>query len=114
MKGKEIDLNDGILKVFIEQIRPKEIEVRKQLDIGYSWDGSVALIYEIRPQLDKPENILHHEFAKIRYYKSRGEWNLYWMRASGKWEAYEPYPVATHLQELLEVIKEDKYHCFFG
>jgi len=36
------------------------------------------------------------------------------MSASGKWEAYEPNPVATHLQELLDVIKEDKYYCFFG
>lgn len=109
-----IDINDRILKDFVEKIRPQDVDTRKQLDIGYSWDGSMALLYEIRPQWNKAENILHHEFAKIRYYKSRGEWNLYWMRASGKWEAYEPNPVATNLHKLLEEIKEDRYGCFFG
>jgi hypothetical protein len=36
------------------------------------------------------------------------------MRASGKWELYEPFPKSTHLDKILEVIKEDKYGCFFG
>jgi hypothetical protein len=114
MEKKIIDINDEMLKAFIEEIRPDDLDVRKNLDMGYSWDGSVAMIYEIRPQWNKPENILHHAFAKIRYYKSRGEWKLYWLRANGKWEAYQPNPVATHLQKLLEEIKDDKYGCFFG
>lgn len=114
MKEKKTDINDAVLKDFIERIRPQDLEIRKKVDMGYSWNGSVALLYEIRPQWNKPEKILHHEFAKIRYYKSRGEWNLYWMRASEKWESYDPYPVATHLEELLEVIEKDKHHCFFG
>ena len=114
MERKIIDINDGVLKVFIEKIRRKDLEIRKELDMGYSWDGRIVLLYEIRPQWNNPENILHHEFAKIRYYKSREEWNLYWMRASGKWEAYEPHPVATHLGKLLEIIKADNYGCFFG
>lgn len=114
MKGKNIDINDAILKGFIEDLRPPDLETRKELDMGYSWDGSIAYLFEIRPEWERPENILHHEFAKIRYYKSRGEWRLYWFRASGKWDAYGPYPVATHLQKLLEIIKEDKYGCFFG
>jgi len=114
MQEKKIDINDGMLKGFIEKLRPQDLEIRNEIDMGYSWDGSIVMLFEIRPQWNKPENILHHEFAKIRYYKSRGEWNLYWMRASGNWEAYEPYPVAPHLQKLLEEIKEDKYGCFFG
>jgi hypothetical protein len=54
------------------------------------------------------------DFAKIRYYKTRRNWNLYWMRASGKWELYEPYPVATNLDRLLKIIRDDEYGCFFG
>ena len=114
MEGKKIDINDGKLKLFIEKLRPQDLEIRKEVDMGYSWDGRTAILFEIRPQWNKPENILQHEFAKIRYYKSRVEWNLYWMRASGKWEAYGPYPVATHLRKLLEIIKADNYGCFFG
>ncbi|MFA7686876.1 MAG: DUF3024 domain-containing protein [Moheibacter sp.] len=109
-----MDFTNELLKNFVEKLRPQDEEIRKKLDMGYSWDGSMVLLYEIRPQWDNPKNILHHNFAKIRFYKSRGEWNLYWPRAGGKWEAYEPYPVAKHLQKLLDVIEEDKHHCFFG
>ena len=47
------------------------------------------------------------EFAKIRYYKSRKEWNLYWMRASGKWELYESFPLSSHLDKIIEIIKSE-------
>jgi hypothetical protein len=36
------------------------------------------------------------------------------MRASGKWELYEPFSEATHLEEIIEIIKEDKNGCFYG
>lgn len=114
MKEHPIDLNESLIHGFVESLRPKDEKVREEIDIGYSYDGRYIFFYEIRSQWNKPENILHHEFAKIRYYKSRQEWNLYWMRASGKWEAYEPFPVASHLEKLLQVIREDKWHCFFG
>ncbi|WP_369294060.1 DUF3024 domain-containing protein [Sphingobacterium siyangense] len=41
-------------------------------------------------------------------------WKLYWMRGSGKWEAYEPKPESTNLQLLLDEINHDGYACFFG
>lgn len=66
MNEKRIDINDGMLKVFIEKLRPQDLEIRKELDMGYYWDGRVAMLYEIRPQWNNPENILHHEFAKIQ------------------------------------------------
>lgn len=50
----------------------------------------------------------------MRFYKSRHQWNLYWMRAIGKWELYEPYPEATNLHSIIEILKKDKYGCFFG
>lgn len=114
MKEKEINIIEVYLKNFIEKLRPEDPETRKEIDFGYSWDGKIAYLNEIRPQWNNPDNILHHPFAKIRYYKSREEWNLYWFRASGKWELYEPYPTADTLQELLEVIAADEHHCFFG
>ncbi len=42
------------------------------------------------------------------------EWNLYWMRASGKWELYDPFPESTHLGKIIEIINEDKHGCFHG
>jgi hypothetical protein len=36
------------------------------------------------------------------------------MRASGAWKLYEPYPESKYLEQILEVIKNDEYGCFFG
>ncbi|MEI5984894.1 DUF3024 domain-containing protein [Sphingobacterium sp. PU5-4] len=102
------------LKNFVEARRPKEEKIREKLDFGYSWDGQTAFLFEIRPQWNDPTNILELPFAKLRFVKSSKLWKLYWMRGSGKWEAYEPKPENVNLQLLLDEIDHDGYGCFFG
>ena len=102
------------LRSFVDSKRPKDEEVRKQLDFGYSWDGQTALLFEIRPQWNDPTTILEFPFAKLRFMKASKIWKIYWMRGSGKWEAYELKPETSHLQELLTEIVNDGYGCFFG
>jgi len=114
MKNTTIDINELTIKKFVESLRPQDIEIRKQLDIGYSYDGKIIKVFEIRPLWDNPKEVQHNEFAKIRFYKSRRVWNLYWMRASGKWKLYDPFPESTYLDKIINVIKEDTYGCFFG
>ncbi|PKG41610.1 DUF3024 domain-containing protein [Psychroflexus sp. MES1-P1E] len=114
MKNTTIDINENSIKSYVESLRPEDPVIREQLDLGYSYDGKIAILYEIRPFWDNPKEIQHMEFAKIRFYKSRQEWNLYWMRASGKWELYEPFPKSTHLEKMIDIIKEDQYGCFYG
>ncbi len=114
MEKPLISMVEVQLRSFIESLRPTDEETRKKLDFGYSWDGQIALLFEIRPQWNDPNKILQHDFAKLRYVKSSKIWKLYWMRGSGKWEAYEPQPESTNVQELLTEIKNDVYGCFFG
>jgi hypothetical protein len=114
MTNETIDINESTIKKYVTSLRPESIEIRKQLDFGYSYDGKTVILFEIRPVWKDPEKIQHSDFAKIRYYKSRKEWNLYWMRASGKWQLYEPFPTSTHLGKIIEIIKEDDYGCFYG
>lgn len=114
MKNTAIDINESTIKNYVESIRPKEPEIRNELDFSYTFDGKTAILYEVRPFFDDPKQKMHLEFAKIRFYKSRKEWNLYWMRASGKWEAYEPLAISSHLDKIIQEIKEDKFGCFFG
>lgn len=111
---KKIDIAEGYLSSFIEKLRPEDLEIRKEIDFSYSWDGKIAYLNEIRPQWNDAEKIVTHPFAKIRYYKSRQEWHLYWLRANGKWEAYEPCPEASNLHDLLAAVGADQWHCFFG
>jgi hypothetical protein len=114
MTNKTIDISEATIKNFVESIRPENIQMREQVDIGYSYDGKIAILFEIRPAWDDPKEKQQNEFAKIRYYKSKKEWNLYWMRASGKWELYPPFPRATNLEKIIKIIKKDKNACFFG
>lgn len=114
MKDDPIDINEATVKQYVESIRPKDPEIRKQVDISYSYDGKIFILFEILPFFEDPEKISHLDFAKIRYYKSREEWNLYWKRASGKWELYEPFPEASHLGKIIEKIEADPHGCFFG
>ncbi|MBL4939457.1 MAG: DUF3024 domain-containing protein [Lutibacter sp.] len=114
MTNKAIDINESTIKKYVESIRPDNPEIRAQLDFGYFYDGKVVILFEIRPEWNDPKKIQQIEFAKIRHYKLRQEWNLYWMRASGKWELYEPFPESTRLEKIIEIIKEDKHGCFYG
>jgi len=114
MKIKTIDINELIIKDYIESIRPEKLEIRKQLDFGYTYEDGIAVLFEIRPIWNKPKEIQHLEFARIRCYKSKQEWHLYWMRASGKWESYEPFPMSINLEQIINILKEDKHGCFYG
>lgn len=113
-KREPISMIEVQLKIFVDSKRPKDKVVRKQLDFGYSWDGQTALMFEIRPQLNDPKNILELPYAKLRFVKASKIWKLYWMHGSGKWEAYEPKPESANLQLLLDEIDHDGYGCFFG
>lgn len=113
-KKEHISMIEIQLKSFVDSKRPKDVEVRKQLDFGYSWDGQTALLFEIRPQRNDPTKILELPFAKLRFVKAAKIWKLCWMRGSGKWEAYKPKPENTNLQLLLDEIDHDVDGCFLG
>lgn len=114
MVNKTVDINESLISQYIESIRPEDPEIRKQLDMGYSYKNQLFVLFEIRPDWLNPDKKEQIDFAKIRYYKTQKIWKLYWARASGKWELYEPYPEASHLSQLIEVIKKDSHGCFFG
>ena len=114
MPNKTIDINEATIKNYVEWLRPENPEIREQVDIGYSFDGKVVVLFEIRSDWNNKKKKLQIDFAKIRYYKTKKIWNLYWKRANGKWEIYEPFPESTHLDNIIEIIKADKHCCFFG
>lgn len=108
-----IDLVEKQIEKFIESKRPPE-EIRSELDLGYSYKNHTVEIFEIRPQWNDNSIIRHLPFAKAKYVKSKNVWKIYWMRANLKWYAYEPQPEAKTINEFLEIVFEDAYHCFMG
>jgi len=91
---------------------PPEIqnEFRNEVRI----EGQNVFIAEVRPRWDKPDEWLSLDFAKLRYIRSQDIWKLYWKRASGKWEYYQPKGEAKNLKTLADVIDQDQYGAFFG
>jgi hypothetical protein len=98
---------------FIERHRPKP-EIRGKLDYRADFQGAELILSEVRPRFDAPDEILNLPFARLRWFKSRKMWKLYWRRASGKWELYPPDPFQHSLAKALKLISSDQHGCFFG
>ncbi|WP_163710259.1 DUF3024 domain-containing protein [Mangrovibacterium lignilyticum] len=112
-EGKTIDFTEAQIKQFVESKRPP-VEIRNKVDIGYTYNNNVLEIFEMRPRWNNPSEFIQSPIAKARYVKSKELWKLYWKRASGKWEAYDTETDIKGADQMLKVIGEDKYGCFWG
>lgn len=113
-ENNTVDFFEQQVKAFVERRRPSDEEIRKQLDLSYHYEKRTFTIFEVRPQWDDPSEIVHIPMVKARYILSQGHWKLFWMRASGKWDPYQPNPVIKELEKVLEEINKDEYGCFWG
>jgi hypothetical protein len=109
-----IDINESLVKDYVESIRPKDPEIRKEVDISYIYTNKTFKLFQVRPNWRNPETKERFEFAKIQFIKTQQLWKLYWMRSSGKWELYKPFPESNRIDKIIEVIKQDEHACFFG
>jgi hypothetical protein len=111
-----LEAADMILQLenFTEKLRPKDPEILKKLDYGYSIENQSILLFEIRPDWRNPAIIRHEPFAKTTYVKRQQIWKVYWLRGNLKWYPYNPKPTVRSLKKFLEIVEEDEYHCFFG
>lgn len=98
---------------FMENNRPTE-DIRDQLDLSYKIEDQSVIIYEIRPHWEKPGQMIESNIAKATFVKTSGHWKIFWLRASLKWESYQPTPAVKTLKEFLKIIEEDKHYCFWG
>ena len=56
-------------------------------------------IFEIRPLLNDKSKGINSSFARIRFYKSKHIWKVYWIRANWKWTIYVPIPEVESILE---------------
>jgi hypothetical protein len=102
-----------VMENFLSSNRPPE-DIRHELDLGYKIDGQSIVVFEIRPQWNKPEVILEFPVAKTTFIKSKNIWKVFWKRSNLKWDGYPPKPTVKNLQAFTKLVEEDKHHCFFG
>jgi hypothetical protein len=98
---------------FMKERRPP-VEIRNELDLGYSIEGQSVYVFEIRPRWDKPEEIMEIPTAKTTYVKSKNHWKIFWMRADLKWHHYNPVPYVKKIDQFFKVVDADAFGCFWG
>ena len=88
--------------------------VKDRIRLTYTIDNQQVVISEERPFRETAAEWIVLEIAKLRYVRSRNEWQLYWKRPSGKWWLYEPHTNSKTLAAMIEEIDVDSDGCFFG
>ncbi|MDR9500042.1 MAG: DUF3024 domain-containing protein [Hydrogenovibrio sp.] len=111
------DLETQAIKNTVDAIfmakRPPEA-IRKELDFGYRIEGQSILLFEISPHWRDSNQVFEHGVAKATYVKIQKVWKLYWMRQDLKWHRYEPFAESERLEDVLRVVMDDEFGCFFG
>ena len=85
-----------------------------ELRLEYTVSGHSVLVEEVRPHWREPGVFTRGGVAKFRFVRTAGEWQLFWQRASLKWQAYEPLAASRELGKLVREVDRDPYGCFFG
>ena len=108
----ELKLIDRTVGTLCRRLSPPQLA--DQLHVIYEVDGHNVCIFEERPPWRATGAWTHHGVAKFRYYRSRRQWQLHWMRRDLKWHLYEPAEATADLAALVAVVDEDTYGAFFG
>ena len=106
---------ESILKQFCDEKGPPP-HIHDQLQWGFKVDPvqQTVELFEIRPYFLDARRKIESKFAKATYVKTSKTWKVYWMRGTGKWTKYDPWPKVKTIDEFLSIVKEDAFHCFFG
>ncbi len=104
---------EKVLASYRDEVRPRP-SIRDQLDFGYRVKDQSVELFEIRPAWRSPGEMIEHPVFKATYVKKNRHWKLYWMRGNLKWSRYDPHPIANTLEEIIDVVREDEWACFFG
>jgi hypothetical protein len=97
---------------FCEQQTPDHL--RNQIKVYYEVRGYDVKIIETRPHYIKSNEWTETPIARLKYDPDTLEWQLYWMRATGKWEKYAGLKPTKNLQLLVDEIAHDPHRAFWG
>lgn len=88
--------------------------MRDKIREGQRIEKQSVELFFVRPVFQMPRRTVEEPISKITYVRSQDVWKLFWKRADNKWYGYPECPEVKTLKEALQVVNEDKLHCFFG
>ena len=101
-----------IVGVFCETRVPPH--ARDQVKMLYKIRGNDINIFESRPSWHHKSIWTETPIAKIRLLPNEKAWQLFWIRANGKWQKYPDFSPIKNLEEIIAEIDTDPYHVFWG
>jgi hypothetical protein len=87
---------------------------RCQIKVFYEVHGYDVEIIESRPCSIGSQLCAENPIAKFQYDPDTLGWQLYSMRATGKWAKYPEIEPTNNLRSLIEEIEKDPYCVFWG
>jgi hypothetical protein len=103
---------ERIVGGFCERRIPEHL--KSQIKVFYTVRGNEVKIIESRPTLRSSHLWAETPIARLQYNPQTLEWQLYCMRASGKWQKYSEREPAGRLQSLIDEIAKDPNGIFWG
>ncbi len=87
-------------------------KIRYEVDV----DDRSLTILECRPpwRADLGPEWTRFPVARLRYTKSRREWQIYWRDRNLKFHAYDLVPPTANVESLLEHVEADPTGIFWG
>ncbi|MCB0113262.1 MAG: DUF3024 domain-containing protein [Caldilineaceae bacterium] len=103
---KEID---DLLRPLCERVPER---LRDKLRVEYEIEEHTVTLNERRPVHFDPTRWTTLGIARFRYARTKDEWQLYWQRASGKWQVYGS--PSSDLAPLVALVRDDENGAFWG
>ena len=87
---------------------------RNQIKLFYKIRGYDVKIIESRPHFIHKSEWTEHPIARMKYDAESMNWQLFWGRASGRWEKYPNLGPTKNLKGIIDEIEKDPLHVFWG
>ena len=87
---------------------------RCQIKVIYEIHGYDVRIIECRPCSIGSHLWTETPIARLQYDPDSFGWQLYWMRASGKWQKYPDLEPTNNLRSLIDTVAKDPFRVFWG
>jgi hypothetical protein len=87
---------------------------RSQIKLFYEIHGFEVKLIESRPVFIGSHLWAENAIAKIHYDPYTLGWQLYCLRASGKWQKYPGSEPTNNLKSLINTVANDPYQLFWG
>lgn len=103
---------DKIVADFCETRIPPD--VRNKIKLFFKIRGNDVNIIESRPHWQDNNTWTEMPIAKIRYLPDEMAWQLFWVRANGRWQKYPNLKPCKNLKKIISEIDKDPIHMFWG